>query len=182
MQGLPPDAPLPPPPPGPLPPLGGLPPLPGAIQGLGAPGVPPIGGTSGPPIYGMAAASPNGQAPVMHVTNSVVNVGQQRVSTQGAMFPGGTPPPGGLGGDVQNPLSGPLPTSGPGDINTPPPPGGGGVLPGIDNMPPLPATPPPPSPLPPPPPLDQPLPALASIAPGGPSGPTYSPQTGQYQP
>lgn len=177
-----------PPPTGPdaggLPGLSGLPPLPGAATGLNPS---TLGSSTAPPIYGMAAASPNGQAPVMHIQNSVVNVGQQRVATQGATVPGmatPTPPLGQVGGGFQTPLSGPLPTVSPPPLPTSGPPPLSKPLPDLIGT----STPPPPPP---------PSPAAMDLTVNGgstaasptpvlgraksPFGPTWSPRTGQYE-
>jgi hypothetical protein len=102
----------PPPLPGSLPPLspalltgGPRPTLPGGGLNLPPPPVPPA-----QPVIGMGAASPNGQAPVMHVSDSVVNVGTQTVTTQGAQMSG-----------AQGPDSAPLAPSAPPPTLGPPP-------------------------------------------------------------
>lgn len=65
-----------------------LPPA-GIVPNLGVPLpprptiMPPSGDRNPPPIVGVGGSNaPSGQAPVMHISNSVVNVGQQRVNTQ----------------------------------------------------------------------------------------------------
>jgi len=93
-----------------------------------SPGLPPV--RSAPSTIGMGGGeSPAGQAPTMHIVNSVVNVGQQHVSTQASS---------GASGAAAPPLSVPAPPDiGPGSLGPPPtelpdtspPPPSGGLLP-----------------------------------------------------
>lgn len=146
-----------PPPPG-LPPGGGPSPL--GLPGLGTPGAspqpllppgplpdlppipsqnPPPGGPPTPPTVGVSGgAAPGAQAPQMHISNSVVNVGQQDVGTQGnpaapvntdgsgPMNMGPLGGPSGIAGEAPPPpTAGPEPTI----PEAPPRPMGGGASP-----------------------------------------------------